>query len=213
MSWLVRTLSTSVGKKFLMALTGLGFIGFLCAHLAGNLTIYAGEEAFNAYAEKLHSLGPLLTVFELGLLAFALLHVGTGLLLFLQNLKARPVGYSRKDREGGRTLSSITMPYTGLLILAFVFFHLSNFTFAERGSRKIFEIVSTAFQSPWHFAAYVAAMAVLAFHVRHGFWSLFQSLGGNHPQYMPLVMFLSLAAALVFGLGFGLIPLYMALSV
>ena len=72
-----------------MAVTGLSFIGFLVAHLTGNLTIYAGGAAFNAYAEKLHSLGPILTIFELGLLVFALIHVVTGITLFVQNHPAR----------------------------------------------------------------------------------------------------------------------------
>ena len=93
MSWLIQTFSSSVGKKLLMAITGLSFIGFLATHLAGNLTIYAGGTAFNTYAEKLHSLGPILTVFELGLLVFALIHIITGITLFIQNLKARSVPY------------------------------------------------------------------------------------------------------------------------
>ena len=93
MSWLIRTFGASIGKKLLMAITGLGFFGFLCAHLAGNLTLYKGGTAFNTYAQKLHSLGPILTVFELGLLAFAIIHVTTGILLFVQNFKARSVPY------------------------------------------------------------------------------------------------------------------------
>jgi succinate dehydrogenase / fumarate reductase cytochrome b subunit len=93
MSWLIRTFGSSIGKKLLMATTGLGFFGFLCIHLAGNLTLYKSGTAFNAYAQKLRSLGPILIVFELGLLAFAILHVATGIILFFQNLKARSVPY------------------------------------------------------------------------------------------------------------------------
>ena len=122
MSWLIQTFSSSVGKKLLMAVTGLSFIGFLAAHLAGNLTLYAGGAAFNAYAEKLHSLGPILTVFELGLLVLALIHVATGITLFVQNYKARSVPYEKDEAAGGRTWSSVTMPYTGFIILGFVVF-------------------------------------------------------------------------------------------
>ena len=94
MNWLAGTLGTSIGKKVMMALTGLAFCGFLLAHLAGNLTLYGGREAFNGYAHHLHSLGPLLTAAELGLLALALVHVATGLLLYWQNFRARPERYA-----------------------------------------------------------------------------------------------------------------------
>jgi succinate dehydrogenase / fumarate reductase cytochrome b subunit len=209
MSWLLRTFGSSIGKKLLMAITGLSFVGFLGAHLAGNLTLYKGGAAFNAYAEKLHALGPILTIFECGLLAFALIHVTFGSILFVQNLKARSVPYELDRRAGGRTLSSVTMPYTGLIILAFVIFHLINFTFADKTRRTIFEIVSSAFANPVYMAVYVFVMVVLIFHVQHGFWSAFQTLGANHPKYMPAIMALSIAVSLIFGFGFGLLPIYL----
>ena len=108
----------------MMALTGLSFICFLTVHLIGNLTLYGGEGLFVAYAQHLHSLGPLITVAELGLLAMAAVHVLTGIFLFFGNLKARPVRYRVKKSAGGRSVGSYTMPYTGVIILAFVIFHL-----------------------------------------------------------------------------------------
>lgn len=212
MSWLIRTFGSSIGKKLLMAVTGLSFIGFLCAHLVGNLTLYLGGTAFNAYAEKLHSLGPILTIFEFGLLAFALIHVSTGVVLFVQNLKARSVPYENDQSTGGRTLSSVTMPYTGLIILAFVIFHLINFSFVDKTQRTIFEIVSSAFANPVYMIIYVLVMIVVALHIRHGFWSAFQTVGANHPKYMPAFMVLSIIASLFFGFGFGLLPIYMWLA-
>jgi succinate dehydrogenase / fumarate reductase cytochrome b subunit len=212
MNWLVATLRSSIGKKLLMALTGLSFVGFLAVHLAGNLTIYGGSQAFNAYAEKLHSVGALLTVFEFGLLAFALAHVLIGLTLFIQNLKARPVRYHIDKPEGGRTLSSKTMPYTGILILAFVVFHLLNFSFVDKADRSIFTIVSTAFQSPAYVVVYILAMILVALHVRHGFWSAFQTLGANHPKYMPAITTISVLLGIAFGIGFGLLPLYITFA-
>jgi len=209
MGWLIRTFGSSIGKKLLMAITGLGFIGFLCVHLAGNLTLYKGDAAFNTYAEKLHLLGPILTVFEFGLLVFALIHVTTGIILFAQNLKARSVPYECDRGAGGRTLSSVTMPYTGFIILAFVVFHLINFSFADRSQRTIFEIVFSAFANPVYMVVYVFVMIVLAFHVRHGFWSAFQTVGANHPKYMPAISALSLVVSLIFGFGFGLLPIYL----
>ena len=209
MSWLIRTFGSSIGKKLLMAVTGLSFIGFLCAHLTGNLTLYRGSTAFNTYAEKLHSLGPILTVFEFGLLALALIHVTTGIILFVQNLKARSVPYENDRRAGGRTLSSVTMPYTGFIILAFVIFHLINFSFVDKTQRTIFEIVSSAFANPAYIAIYVFVMIVVALHIRHGLWSAFQTVGANHPKYMPALMVLSVIASLIFGFGFGLLPIYL----
>lgn len=206
MNWLARTLAASIGKKLMMALTGMAFVGFLAAHLAGNLTIYGGRGAFNSYAEKLHSLGPLLTVMEIGLVAFALLHIATGLWLFYQNRRARPVRYAIDRSRGGRTLSSRTMPYTGLIILGFVALHLSNFTFRDKTGTTIFDIVSAAFASPWTVILYTAAMVVVGLHVRHGFWSAFQTLGLNHPKYMPAIERLSIALGVIVALGFGLIP-------
>mgnify|MGYP001817640108 FL=1 len=209
MSWLIRIFSSSIGKKLLMAFTGLSFIGFLCAHLAGNLTLYKGGAAFNAYAEKLHSLGSLLTFFEFGLLALALIHITTGIILFVQNLKARSVPYENDRSAGGRTLSSVTMPYTGIIILAFVILHLINFSFVDKTQRTIFEIVSAAFANPVYLVIYVFVMIVVALHIRLGFWSAFQTIGANHPRYMPALRVLSVIASLIFGFGFGLLPIYL----
>lgn len=208
MSWLLHNFSSSIGKKLLMAITGLIFVGFLGAHLAGNLTLYKGGATFNAYAEKLHALGPILTLFELGLLTFALIHVTTGIILFVQNIKARSVPYELDRRAGGRTLSSVTMPYTGFIILAFVVFHLINFSFVDKTQRTIFEIVSSAFANPVYIIIYVFVMIVVAFHVNHGFWSAFQTIGANHPKYMPAIMALSFIVSLIFGFGFGMLPIY-----
>ena len=211
MNWIKQTLWSSIGKKLMMALTGLAFIVFLIAHLAGNLTLYGGGEAFNAYAEKLHSLGPLLTILELGLVLFAAIHIFTGLVLFLQNRQARPTGYSHYESSGGRTLSSWTMPYTGLIILGFVIFHLINFSFVDKTERTIFQIVSSAFANPVYVIIYLAVMIIVAFHVRHGFWSAFQTLGVNHPKYMPAIMILSIVIGLAVAVGFGFLPIYIAL--
>lgn len=210
MTWILNTLGSSVGKKLLMAVTGLGFIGFLTGHLAGNLTIYGGKDAFNSYAAHLHSLGPLVTAAEWGLLVLALVHVFTGALLFYQNWSARPVKYKVDRTSGGRSFGSATMPYTGFLILAFVIFHLLNFHFVDKTNTTIFEIVSGAFQNPLYVALYVAAMVVVAVHVSHGFWSLFQTLGANHPKYMPIIMAAAVAVSVIFGIGFGFIPVFIS---
>ena len=205
--------STSVGKKLMMAMTGLCFCGFLAGHLLGNFTIYGGGELFNSYAEHVQALGVFLRVVEAGLICLALVHIGTGILLFFQNLMARPVRYQVDKRAGGRTLGSATMPYTGLLLLCFVLFHLFQFTFVDKTGASIYEIVSTAFQSPFYIALYITAVVIAGVHVSHGFWSAFQSFGLNHPKYSPLIKGAGLILAIVVAVGFGSLPVYMSLTV
>ncbi len=167
---------------------------------------------FNSYAEHVHSLGVLLTVAEWGLLIFAIIHVLTGLTLFYQNFQARPVRYRVDKRAGGRTLGSATMPYTGLALLVFVIFHLINFHFVDKTDTTIYEIVSQAFDSTLYVAVYIVAMIIAAIHVSHGFWSAFQTIGANHPKYMPIIRTLSLVFALVVGIGFGILPIFISIS-
>jgi len=213
MNWFTETFGSSVGKKLMMAATGLLFCVFLVLHLAGNLTIYMGKDVFNSYSEHLHSLGPLLTLAEWGLLIFAVIHISTGLLLFYQNFKARPERYSVNKRAGGRTLGSATMPYTGFILLLFVIYHLLNFHFVDKTHTTIFQIVSNAFAQPSYVLIYTFAMIIAAVHVSHGFWSAFQTLGANHPKYTPFLRGLSLVFSLVIGIGFGFIPIYVSLLV
>ena len=213
MNWLTNTLGTSVGKKLMMAVTGLCFCGFLATHLAGNLTIYSGKDVFNSYAEHLHLLGPLLTLAEIGLLFFATVHILTGAILFYQNIKARPVRYSVNKRAGGRTLGSSTMPYTGVILLLFIIFHLLNFYFVDKTNTTIFQIVSSSFAKPGYVFIYTFAIIVAAIHVSHGLWSACQTLGANHPKYSPFIRGVSIVFGLIVGIGFGFIPVYVSLLV
>jgi succinate dehydrogenase / fumarate reductase cytochrome b subunit len=212
MNWLIQMLWSSIGKKLLMALTGLSFCGFLAGHLAGNLTIYGGKNAFNSYAEHLHALGPVLTLAEWGLLVFALVHVSTGLILFYQNYRARTSRYVVNKKAGGRTIGSSTMPYTGILLLAFIIFHLINFHFVDKTNTTIYQIVAQTFENPIYVVIYILAMIVVALHVSHGLWSAFQTIGANHVKYMPFIMALSIVFSLAVGFGFGIIPLFLSMA-
>ncbi|MEZ4602370.1 MAG: hypothetical protein R2861_02840 [Desulfobacterales bacterium] len=138
MNWFSELLQSSVGKKLMMALTGMAFCLFLLIHLISNLTVYGGKDLFLSYVEHLHALGPLIRVAEIGLLFFAGVHVFTGLLLFWQNLQARPMRYQVNKNAGSRTLGSATMPYTGVLIIAFVVVHLLNFHFIDHTEQTVF---------------------------------------------------------------------------
>lgn len=208
MDWLWNTFRSSIGKKYIMAVTGLSFCLFLGIHLLGNLSIYGGRSAFNAYTEKLHSFGYLINVIEWGLVLFALLHVSIGALLYFQNLRARPTRYIMKRSAGGRTWSSRIMPYTGLYLLVFIIIHLFTFHFVARGDQGVFPIVASVFHRPAYVAFYLFSVLVAAFHVKHGFWSAFQSVGANHPKYMPLIRAIGVFFSVVVVLGFGPIPLF-----
>jgi succinate dehydrogenase cytochrome b subunit len=212
MNWLINTLTSSVGKKLMMALTGLCFCGFLTTHLAGNLTAYGGRETFLSYVEHLHSLGVLLIIVEWILLTLALVHVLTGLTLFYQNFRSRPVRYKVNKNAGGRTLGSATMPYTGILLLFFIIFHLLNFHFVDKTNTTIYEIVTATFNTPLYVIIYIAAVIIAGLHVSHGFWSAFQTIGANHPKYMPIIRTLGLVFAVVVGIGFGLLPIYFSIT-
>ena len=209
MSWYMFLLGSSVGKKILMAVTGLCMIGFLAVHLLGNTMAFAGADAFNGYAHKLHSLQPYISVFNIGLAALGLIHIVIAILLFFDNLKARPKSYEMVRNPGGRTIGSNTMPYTGVLILIFVILHLLKFTFSDKSVTPIYQQMAATFSNPLWVVFYVAAMVVVAVHISHGFWSLFQTFGLNHPRYMPLIMKLGLVVAFVIGIGFGVLPIYM----
>jgi succinate dehydrogenase / fumarate reductase cytochrome b subunit len=196
MSWFIQICTSSLGKKYIMAITGLMLGGFLLVHAAGNSSIFWGRSAFLAYAEHLHALGPLIPTAEIILLTIFLLHIITGINLFLQNLQARAERYAVSKATGGRTWGSRTMPYTGLAILLFILMHLGNVRFTDQ-SVPIADIVDNVLTHPFYSLLYMMGMLVLALHISHGFWSLFQTMGINHPRYNG---FIRISGALICGL-------------
>lgn len=208
MNWLFHLLSSSIGKKLLMAVSGLCFCGFLFMHLIGNLTVYGGEGLFLSYVEHLHAWGYLVTLAEWGLILFGIIHVFIGLLLYYENWRARPVRYRVKKRAGGRTLASATAPYTGMLTLVFIIVHLLTFRFVDKTDTNDFVILSQTFAQLGYVLFYVVGVIIVSVHVSHGFWSGFQTLGLNHPKYMPFVKRLGIALSIVLGLGLGSIPIF-----
>jgi succinate dehydrogenase / fumarate reductase cytochrome b subunit len=213
MNWLVKTFTSSIGKKQVMAVTGLSFCLFVTVHMMGNLTIYAGKDSFLSYVDRLHSFESLVTVAEFGLILLAVLHIGMGLYLFLENRKARPAPYAVKKSAGGQTIGSWTAPYTGVLILVFVIVHLIKFRFVEKMTIDDFVILSKTFADLGFWTLfYIAGVIVVAIHVSHGFWSGFQTLGLSHPKYMPLVERLGIIFSFIIGIGFASIPVFVFLS-
>jgi len=182
MSWFTQTVTASLGKKYVMALTGLLLGGFLLVHAAGNTSILLGRSAFLSYAAHLHALGFAVALAELLLLTVFLIHIGTGLVLFLQNLRARPARYTVSGNAGGRSWGSATMPYTGIIVFLFILLHLDNFHFID-SSRTIADVVAVVLGNPLYTILYGIGLAALTLHISHGFWSMFQSAGINHPKY------------------------------
>ena len=193
-----------------MALTGLVFCIFLIGHLAGNLIIYAGKDAFNSYAGRLHALGPVIILTEIGLLFFAVAHVFIGSCLFYENFRARPGRYLVKKNAGGRTVGSGTMPYTGFFILIFIIFHFIDFHFADKTDQTIYQIVLETFSNPGYAFFYIVSMIIVSIHVSHGFWSAFQTLGVDNSEYMSLLRVIGIIFSMAVGFGFGLLPIYIS---
>ena len=202
---------SSVGKKSIMAASGLLLTLFICTHLLGNSISFLGREAFNSYAERLHSLGALIYFFELGLLTLFLIHILTGVILYFENLGARPSRYSVDTSEGGRSWGSRTMPYTGAIILVFIIVHLMNFHFTDK-SVLIADLVRELLSRPGLAFFYIFSLVALALHLSHGFWSLFQSIGFNHEKYNQLLLKGALAFSILVGIVFTLIPVLALVS-
>jgi len=202
---------SSVGKKSIMAASGLLLSFFLLTHMLGNSVSFLGRDAFNTYAERLHSLGVLVYIFEIGLLTLFLIHIITGIILYLENLQARPSRYSVNTSEGGRSWGSRTMPYTGAIILVFIIVHLMNFHFTDK-SLPVADLVRKLLSSPSLAFFYIFSLVALALHLSHGFWSLFQSIGFNHEKYNPLLLKGALVFSILMGAVFILIPVLTLVS-
>lgn len=207
MCWLCDFVNSSIGKKILVALAGLLLTGFLVAHLAGNLLIYAGEGAFNQYAAAMEENEALLAIAEIGLVALFLGHIVLSLWARRQSAQARPVGYAMQASKGGRTLPSRTMLLTGLLTLAFLVVHIRTFKFGAK-TDGLYRLVMGWFANPLYAGFYVLAMGGLSLHLSHGFQSACQTLGLNHPKYTPLIKKTGYGLALLLAAGFASLPIY-----
>jgi succinate dehydrogenase / fumarate reductase cytochrome b subunit len=208
-----RLFNSPVGAKMLMAITGLMLTGFVIAHLSGNLLIFAGPETFNAYAKWLHSLGALLWVARLGLLAAFVLHIYLAIKLSIENRAARPVQYAHEATIQA-TVASRYMKHTGALMLTFVIYHLAHYTFRVVGNDlanipqdDVYAVVVAGFSSPVVSSFYIFSMAAVAMHLRHGVSSLFQSLGVYHGNINPITSKLGPIVAIITFIGFSSIPL------
>jgi succinate dehydrogenase / fumarate reductase cytochrome b subunit len=210
MSWLGKALASSVGKKMVMGLTGLLLVGFLVFHLKGNLLLLEDPQgdSFDQYVVFLKSFGPLLLVAEIGLAALFLAHVFLALRLTQENLQARKQRYVVRSTRGAATAGSLTMFYSGALILGFLMKHLYDFRFDGSFEGDPDGLVKATLSQPKHAIVYLVAAAVLGLHLSHGFRSALQSLGVSHPSWNPWLDRLGKLVAFVFAAGFAAFPIY-----
>jgi succinate dehydrogenase / fumarate reductase cytochrome b subunit len=216
MSWLKSFLASSIGKKFLMAVTGSFLILFLIIHLIGNITLFFGPEAFNGYVKALDTIKPLIRVIELVLLLAFVLHIFNGVRLWLENKKARPFGYKINGTPNNTNIFSRTMFISGSIIFIFLVLHLGTFFWRFNindpmnlaSQHQYYDIVTHFFQYWWYVAIYVFAMVLLGFHLNHGFQSAFQTFGWNNKKYTPLIKKLGTLYAIIMAAGFASIPIY-----
>jgi succinate dehydrogenase / fumarate reductase cytochrome b subunit len=215
--WLIRAFSSSIGKKVVIAVTGLALCGFLIVHLGGNLLLYVGADKYNHYADTLHAQEHLLLVAEIGLLVLFVGHIWLAFSTKTANDAARPVDYAVQcSKMDGGPLSapaSSVMFGTGIMVFLFLLLHLSDFRFELRHGKEIEHVKPYAkaiilLRDEITFVVYIAGSAALGYHVLHGLESAFQTLGLNHARYTPIVKFLSLVFAITVAAGFGSFPLW-----
>jgi len=211
---------SSVGKKVINGLTGMLLMGFIVAHLIGNLTLFIGPGAFNDYAHFLMTAlhGWLIYAFEAGILVIGVFHIVTAITVaWMDKRAARKTGYKyAKDAKGTsrKTFASKTMIYTGAILLVYIIAHIYLFKFGNheldsKGVLNLYKTVVTVFQGEGFTIFTVVSMLLLGFHLRHGAWSAFQSLGWANDRYLPLLMKLAWVFSFVMAVGFIVIPIYL----
>jgi succinate dehydrogenase / fumarate reductase cytochrome b subunit len=213
----MRLLSDSIGRKVVMAITGLLMVLFVVGHLLGNLSIFAGANGINTYAEKLHGLPVVVWLTRVVMLTAVGFHLVISILITLENGKANPTGYA-VDRRLRATFAGKNMIWTGLLLGGFIVFHLFHFTIRSipgmeivqvqefSGRFDVFAMVADAFGKAATAVVYVVAMVMLFLHLTHGIQSTFQSLGLNNPKTMPGFVRFGGVLSVIFLIGYGAIP-------
>jgi len=205
----LRFWNTTNGKKAVMAVSGVILVAFIAGHLAGNLQIFLGPERYNGYARFLKSVPELLWPVRIVLLAMITLHIWSSIQLAVVKSEARPIGYVQKKNVVA-TYASRTMYWSGPIIALFVVYHLMQFTFGVGGTRfdegDAYGNVIAGFRVPAISLFYILAMGLLCLHLRHGMWSMLQTLGFYHPRFTPRIKTAATAIALLVFLGFCSIP-------
>jgi succinate dehydrogenase / fumarate reductase cytochrome b subunit len=211
------TIWSSTGRKILNGLTGLLLSAFILIHLIENYLVFAGPETFNMYVHYLTSLGPLLYVIEILLALVFAIHIVSAITVWLGKRRARPERYAVQKSTGNpsrQTIFSRSMIYTGILLLVFLVLHLKTFkwgphyeaTYGDLVVRDMHRLVVEVFTNSGYVLWYEIMLILLGFHLRHGFWSGFQSLGLEHPKFSPIIFSIGIVFAILIAVGFLAIP-------
>jgi len=220
MGWFLKFTNSSIGKKFMMAVTGSFLLIFLIVHLVGNITLFFGASAFNAYVSALDTIKPLIRVIEVVLLAVFIIHILNGIKLWFENKRARGVTYKVNGSRDNSTVFSRTMAVTGSIILIFLVSHLATFFWRFNvhdplgfaTNHQYYDVVVYFFNMWWYSVLYVIAMIFLGYHLNHGFQSAFQTFGWNHNRYFPTIKTIGTIYAIIMALGFASMPLYFLIT-
>lgn len=217
MSWVTKTLSSSLGRKLIMAVTGLSLIIFLVVHSGINSLIFFndGGETFNTAAEFMGT-NWLIRITEVGLMAGFIIHIVDGLMLWNSNKAKRPIKYAIVKGEANSTWYSRSMGLLGTLLLIFLIIHLRHFWIVSRftdeitsGKETLFGEMREVFQNPFVVIVYVLGCISLSYHLMHGFQSSFQTMGWNHPKYTPFVKSLGKWFSIIIPFAFASMPISM----
>jgi succinate dehydrogenase / fumarate reductase cytochrome b subunit len=225
MTWATKTLNSTLGRKLIMALTGLFLILFLTGHVSGNMLLFKGDggQAFNMYA-KFMTTNPAVKLLSYLTYISVLGHIIYSIALSQHNKSARPVPYSTSNGSSNSAWSSRNMGVLGTIILIFLVVHLQGFwaqmhwgevpmiTYEGEEYKNLFLIVSEAFKQEWLVALYVLSMIFLGFHLSHGFTSAFQTLGINHKKYSPAIKAIGTAYSILVPALFASMPVYIYFS-
>ena len=204
---------STIGKKFVMAATGIAGIVFVIGHMLGNLQMFVPDNAAQAmhdYAAGLRALGPLLWIARIGLVVAVVLHVIAATQLTLRNRAARPVAYAMR-RPQVSTLGARTMRVGGVLLLVFIIFHLADMTFGIGHPRFVhldpYNNLRIGFQRWWALAFYLLAIVFLGLHLYHGVWSSWRTLGARRPSDRPHHRTIAIALVVLLTIGFAAVPI------
>jgi succinate dehydrogenase / fumarate reductase cytochrome b subunit len=216
----MRVFSSSVWTKILIGLTGVALFTYLVIHIAGNLVVFFGPEAFNTYAYVMEVRNPLLPIIEIGLLLVFLVHIYKTIRMYIDNRAARPVKYVKKKWAGKpsrKSIASSTMIVSGLWLLAFLIIHVKAFRFSPEyewpaGGRDLYRQEMENLSNPFMVGFYVLSMVVVGSHLWHGFSSAFQSLGVDHPNVTPVLLAAGKVFAVAIAGGFMIIAVWVYLQ-
>lgn len=217
---------TTLGRKYLMALSGAGLFGFTVVHMLGNLQLFLGPESLNRYAQFLQSNKELLWPARLGLLSMVAIHLWSAIKLAAENKAARPVQYIGDPNPAAATFASRTMLMSGLIVAAFAVYHILHFTVqvpeinfvsvdfktfhvaegAQKGFHDVYRMMVTGFQNPFVSGFYILAVGLLCLHLSHGLSALFQTLGLRNHAWWPLIQRFGIVASLLLFLGYITVP-------